>query len=96
MSQSKIAVTASIPHLQKEFNVELPPNTKAMAFYEALMKRVGGSENSNEGVVVYELFSKRLQKKLYPDFAHQTLAEIGVQPGDTIIMKKDMDPGAIG
>ncbi len=92
MSQ-KIAITASIPHLQKEFNVELPSTTKAMAFYEALMKKVGGSENPNEGVVVYELFSKRLNKKLYPDFAENTLGEIGVQPGDTIIMKKDMDPG---
>jgi hypothetical protein len=85
-------LTVSIPHLTKEYEVELPLSTTCRRLYEALMSKLPSS--SDNGPVVYELFSKRTDKKIYPDYKDHTLAEIGIPAGDTIILKKDMDPGS--
>ena len=89
---AKIGITVSIPHKAKEYNVQVPDAATGKKLYEALLKR----SNLQEGdAVSYELFQKRVGKKVYPDLADQTLQQIGIREGDTIIMKKDMDPGAI-
>ena len=85
----KIKLTVSVPHLQKEYDVDLPESTTGKRLYEALIKKLQDGSG-----VVYELFSKKAQKKIYPDLKDQTLKGMGIKPGDTIILKKDMDPGA--
>lgn len=92
-----IQVTVHVPHLQKEYDVNLPEATTGKRLYEALISRVQNLKEGGggaEGPVVYELFSKRTSKKIYPDLKDQTLEQIGIQSGDTVILKKDMDPGA--
>lgn len=91
---SKIKLTVSVPHMQKEYDVDLPAETTGKRLYEALIKRMSAGADGG-GPVVYELFSKKAQKKVYPDYKDQTLVQIGIKPGDTIILKKDMDPGAL-
>lgn len=90
-----IKVTVSVPHIQKEYDVNLPESTTGKKLYEALLKRINIQEgNGLGGPVVYELFSKKAGKKIYPDLKDHTLDQMGIVMGDTIILKKDMDPGA--
>ena len=90
----KIKLTVSVPHMQKEYDVDLPTNTSGKRLYEALIGRVPSLQvGSAGGPVVYELYSKKAHKKIYPDFKDHTLAQMGIQSGDTVILKKDMDPG---
>ncbi len=94
---STIRVTVSVPHLQKEYDVSLPLTTTGKKLYEALVARVKNLGADTEmGPIVYELFSKKAQKKLYPDLKDHTLSQMGIKDGDTIILKKDMDPGSHG
>lgn len=89
-----LKLTVSVPHMQKEYDVDLPTNTSGKRLYEALIGRVPNLQTGSAGgPVVYELFSKREHKKIYPDFKDHTLAQIGIKSGDTVILKKDMDPG---
>lgn len=92
---SNIKVTVSVPHIQKEYDVNLPEETTGKKLYEALLKRVNIQEGGGlSGPVVYELFSKKANKQIYPAFKDHTLVQMGIIPGDTIILKKDMDPGS--
>lgn len=92
-----IKLEVRVPHLQKEYDVDVPETTTAQRLYDALMARVEPSSNGQglEGPVVYELTAKRAQKKIYPDYKDQSLQQIGIKTGETIIIKKDMDPGSI-
>ncbi len=90
---NKIKLTVSVPHIQKEYDVELPDNTTGKRLFEALTKKLGASGGGSNDV--FELFSKKAQVKVYPDLQDQSLKQMGIQPGDTVILKKDMDPGAI-
>lgn len=88
---SQINITVSVPHQSRDFSVKVPSKATGKQLYNALMKRANLTENSND---VYHLFDKRISKKIYPDLAEQNLEQIGVKEGHTILMKKDMDPGA--
>lgn len=90
-----IKITASIPHVQKEYNISVPDNTTGKRLYEAIMAKAKTELRGDDlaGVVVYELFAKHAKKKVYPDLEMQTLAQIGLKEGETLILKKDMDPG---
>ncbi|MEM9985469.1 MAG: hypothetical protein AAF804_10275 [Bacteroidota bacterium] len=90
---SKIKLTVSVPHIQKDYDVELPDSTTGKRLFEALTKKLAGSGGSGDNEV-YELFSKKAGLKVYPDLKDQSLKQMGIQPGDTVILKKDMDPGA--
>jgi hypothetical protein len=90
-----IKVTVRVPHIQKEYDVSLPVETTGKKLYEALISRLNNAEgNGLAGPVVFELFSKKVGKQIYPAHKDQTLAQIGIMQGDTIILKKDMDPGS--
>ncbi|MCO6492269.1 MAG: hypothetical protein J5I98_27880 [Phaeodactylibacter sp.] len=92
MAQMKISV--SIPHLEKEYDVNVPDTVSGEKLYNALLQRTKDLlESDDGGENVFELFSKRLGKKVYPDYRDVSLKDIGVREGDTIIVKKDLDPG---
>ena len=93
-NNQKIRLTVSVPHILKDYDVDLPTETTGKRLYEALMKRLSSNDDGSGGNVIYELFSKKAQLKVYPDMKDKTLAQMGIHPGDTIILKKDMDPGA--
>lgn len=93
MAQMKISV--SIPHLEKEYDVNVPDTATGEQLYQALLKRTGELlESDDGGENVFELYSKRLGKKIYPDNRNNSLKDTGVQAGDQIIIKKDLDPGS--
>ena len=90
----KIKLSISIPVIHKDYDVDLPQSTTGKRLYEALLARVsdlnvGGPSNA----MVWELFSKRAQKRIYPDCKDMTLEQIGVVNGDTVIMKQNIDAG---
>ncbi|MEM6631471.1 MAG: hypothetical protein AAF694_17450 [Bacteroidota bacterium] len=93
---SKVKVTLQIPHLQREMDVQLPKSTTGKMFYEAVLGKLGNmpSSTTSGAAVVWELIAKHAQKKVYPDGQNQTLEQLGIREGETIIMKKDMDPGS--
>jgi len=88
----QIGITVSVPHKSKEYNVKVPDTATGKKLYGALLKK---AQLDDSNTVAYEMFQKRVGKKIYPDCADETLKQIGLREGDTIIMKKDMDPGAI-
>lgn len=88
MSQIKISV--SIPELEKEYDVNVPETATGEKLFNALTKQNTSLSSSED---IYELFSKRVGKKVYPDFKNVSLKDIGIKSGDTIIVKKDLDPG---
>ncbi len=90
MAQIKISV--NIPHLEKEYDVNVPDSATGEKLFEALLKT--NPNLKNDDADVYELFSKRVGKKVFPDYRSTSLKEIGIEQGDTIIVKKDLDPGA--
>lgn len=89
MSQLKISV--SIPHLEREYDVNLPGTVTGERLYKAIIDRTDALKESEEDV--YELFSKRVGKKIYPDYKGNSLVDVGIKEGDTIIVRRDMDPG---
>ena len=92
----KVKVTLQIPHLQREMDVQLPVSTTGKMFYEAVLGRLGSmpSSTTSGAAVVWELIAKHAQRKVYPDGQNETLEQLGIREGETIIMKKDMDPGS--
>ena len=84
-------ISVNIPHLGREFDVNLPETVTGERLFNALLQKTPSLMESDENV--YELFSKRVGKKVYPDFKGATLKDIGIMEGDTIIVKRDLDPG---
>ncbi len=86
-----IKISINIPSLEKEYDVTLPETVTGERLYAAIMDRADGLKDNAEDV--YELYSKRIGKKVYPDFKSSTLQELGIENGDSIIVKKDIIPG---
>lgn len=91
MAQIKISV--SIPHLEKEYDVNVPDTATGEKLFKALLQQSPALTESGEDV--YELFSKRLGKKIFPDYQSSILKDIGIKEGDTILLKRDIDPGGV-
>ena len=86
-----IKISISIPFLEKEYDVTLPETVTGERLFTAILDRTEGLKDNAEDV--FELYSKRVGKKVYPDFKGSTLQEIGIADGDSIIVKKDIIPG---
>lgn len=87
MPQIKISVR--IPHLEKEYDVNLPDHITSERLYQAILDRAQELSN-NDG---YELYAKHVRKKIYPDYQDKSLETIGVKEGETIIVKRDEEAG---
>lgn len=86
-----VTINLNVLHLNREFEVEMPVNTTVHAFYEAVMEEMPDLKSSNP-TDVFELVSSK--RKIYPDMKDKTLEELNIQSGDTIYLKKDVNPGA--
>ncbi|MEM7370974.1 MAG: hypothetical protein AAF587_20335 [Bacteroidota bacterium] len=86
-------ISVSVPHLQKEYDVEIPEHSTVEELYEALTEELE-SESKQLGKSVFKLYSRDLSKNIYPSFTHETLESIGIRNKHRILIQVDMDPGA--
>lgn len=86
-----IKISVRFPDLEKEYDVKLPDTITVERLYKAIVERVPDHQKGNDD---YELYAKHAKKQVYPGYADQTLAEIGIKEGETIIVKRDGEAGA--
>lgn len=88
---SKVSIIVNVQDLERSFTVQVPLKVTGKKLHQALLKRVKVQESAT---VSYQLFQKRVSKKIYPDCADMTLQQLGIINGDTILMKPDFEGGA--